>query len=405
MKMSPELKARLAQPESRAEYAFQASANYQRKLRSVPVGAKEFEWRSSQKKPTQLVASDSDLVYYFRNLRCGRFPNRCSGNHSHLTGREAYAARIWPWEFARRLAWGVVRLMKRKHWQHQRQGGQVHYPTVQADAVERIACRQNRPRDHVQHTRVPGSCRFPDDCSVGYGCPACRKGRPYSHPEHTDHADGPLMCRRHYRRARTGQTSRVREPRAHQQPLPHCREDERLVRPPEPHGALQPDAGQPRVVDLPDGDGDSDDDDEIDETGNPTVDPTGAEAPPLRPKVRSGNSRNRRHKLKHSLRQVRRRDIGTPIAPPHDADERDETWSAMGWKKVLKELNDPNINIVKRRLRRIHLRWYHATASRMIRLLEMIGCPESTLKLIPDIAAACRVCRTCSEPLDVKVSY
>ena len=63
-------------------------------------------------------------------------------------------------------------------------------------------------------------------------------------------------------------------------------------------------------------------------------------------------------------------------------------------KKVLKELNDPNIGVVKRRLRRIHLRWYHATASQMTRLLEMIGCSESTLKLIPDVVATCRVCRT-----------
>ena len=30
----------------------------------------------------------------------------------------------------------------------------------------------------------------------------------------------------------------------------------------------------------------------------------------------------------------------------------------------------------------------------MIRLLEMVGCPESTLKLIADIVATCRVCRT-----------
>ena len=66
----------------------------------------------------------------------------------------------------------------------------------------------------------------------------------------------------------------------------------------------------------------------------------------------------------------------------------------MDWKKVLKELNDPNIQVVKRRLRRIHLRWYHATASQMIRLLEMIGCLDSTLKLIADIVATCRVCRT-----------
>ena len=66
----------------------------------------------------------------------------------------------------------------------------------------------------------------------------------------------------------------------------------------------------------------------------------------------------------------------------------------MDWKKVLKELNDPNIQVVKRRLRRIHLHWYHATAPHMIRLLEMIGVPDTTLKMIGDIVATCRVCRT-----------
>ena len=30
-------------------------------------------------KPTELVVSDLDLVYYFMNLKCGRFPSRCSG--------------------------------------------------------------------------------------------------------------------------------------------------------------------------------------------------------------------------------------------------------------------------------------------------------------------------------------
>ena len=65
----------------------------------------------------------------------------------------------------------------------------------------------------------------------------------------------------------------------------------------------------------------------------------------------------------------------------------------MNWKKSVKELCDPDINVVKRRLRRIHLRWYHATAPAMLRLLQMIGCPESTLKLVNDIVATCRVCR------------
>ena len=77
----------------------------------------------------------------------------------------------------------------------------------------------------------------------------------------------------------------------------------------------------------------------------------------------------------------------------------------MDWKKVLKELNDPNLHVVKRRLRRIHLRWYHATASRTTRLLEMIGGSESTLKLIPDVVATCRFCRTWTRQApDVKLA-
>ena len=45
-------------------------------------------------------------------------------------GQEAYKARIWPWDFAKRLAWGVVCLMKWKRWQsqtHRRQGNDHHY--------------------------------------------------------------------------------------------------------------------------------------------------------------------------------------------------------------------------------------------------------------------------------------
>ena len=41
----------------------------------------------------------------------------------------------------------------------------------------------------------------------------------------------------------------------------------------------------------------------------------------------------------------------------------------------------------------------------MISLLEMIGCPESTLKLISDIVATCRVCRTWTRKApDVKLA-
>ena len=62
------------------------------------------------KKPTELIHSDDNLVEYFQDLRCGRFPKRCNGNHAHLTGQEAHVARAWPWDFVRRMAWGIVRI-------------------------------------------------------------------------------------------------------------------------------------------------------------------------------------------------------------------------------------------------------------------------------------------------------
>ena len=66
----------------------------------------------------------------------------------------------------------------------------------------------------------------------------------------------------------------------------------------------------------------------------------------------------------------------------------------MNWKKSLKELCDPNPEVVKRRLRRIHLRWYHASAPAMTRILAMIGCPDSAIHMVRDVVATCRVCRT-----------
>ena len=152
----------------------------------------------------------------------------------------------------------------------------------------------------------------------------------------------------------------MREPQVRREPVPHERDDERLTGQPD----LPPDSAEPhdtadrQPVDIPDGEGDSDEDATPDEA-EPVEGPNPVVAPPLRDSVPApiGSRPLRRIRGKRSRYQVRRRDIQVPIAPPEDADERDGTWSAMDWKKVLKELNDPNINVAKRRLRRIHLRW------------------------------------------------
>ena len=121
------------------------------------------------RKPTELRASDPDLLHYFQHLTCGRFPRLCNGHHEPLTGHEAYRARIWPWAFARRLAWGIIRLMRKKHWRPQHSG---HYPTLPDAQVTCTACKRRWRSDHIEHTRVRGGCRYPDVEGVEYGCPA-----------------------------------------------------------------------------------------------------------------------------------------------------------------------------------------------------------------------------------------
>ena len=116
------------------------------------------------------MASDRDLIHFFEGLKCGHFPKRCNGNHDPLVGTEAYRARIWPWDFARRLAWGIMRLMKRHYWNHHRherafttmdpqcsrgvsdtsvviRSRHFNYPSIPKDEIKCTACRHNRRRN------------------------------------------------------------------------------------------------------------------------------------------------------------------------------------------------------------------------------------------------------------------
>ena len=44
-------------------------------------------------------------------------------------------------------------------------------------------------------------------------------------------------------------------------------------------------------------------------------------------------------------------------------------------------------------LRKLHLRWWHATKEEMLRVLRAANIEQSTLDLIPTIVNNCRECR------------
>ena len=48
-------------------------------------------------------------------------------------------------------------------------------------------------------------------------------------------------------------------------------------------------------------------------------------------------------------------------------------------------------------LRKLHCRWWHATANQMKRLLERVGIPDNIMKM-PIVVAQCTVCRAWQRP-------
>ena len=75
-------------------------------------------------------------------------------------------------------------------------------------------------------------------------------------------------------------------------------------------------------------------------------------------------------------------------------------WSATDLGTVLRELKSDNRSLVTRALRRLHLRWYHAPATRMQAILSKVGISGENLKLVKDVCDTCRICRAWKKPSD-----
>ena len=54
--------------------------------------------------------------------------------------------------------------------------------------------------------------------------------------------------------------------------------------------------------------------------------------------------------------------------------------------------------MIRRTLRKLHVRWYHAPAKRMGTLLSAAGVNPEAIQLLPDIVSTCSICRAWSKP-------
>ena len=73
-------------------------------------------------------------------------------------------------------------------------------------------------------------------------------------------------------------------------------------------------------------------------------------------------------------------------------------WSRFDLKSSLRALRISSEAEARRLLRKLHLRWWHASSAVMTRTLKAAGIPLETLRLIPSICDTCRICREWQKP-------
>ena len=86
-----------------------------------------------------------------------------------------------------------------------------------------------------------------------------------------------------------------------------------------------------------------------------------------------------------------------PIGAEPDIDIQPE-WSSFDLGSALRALRSDNVGHQNKALRRLHLRWFHASTSRMTGLLKAAGVSNAVLQRIAATVDSCKICRMWKAP-------
>ena len=75
-----------------------------------------------------------------------------------------------------------------------------------------------------------------------------------------------------------------------------------------------------------------------------------------------------------------------------------QEWTAFDLGHALKLLHSRDPAVIRRTLRRLHVRFWHAPSIRLSELLRHAGAPDEAIKAIGSIVDSCRVCRMWTRP-------
>ena len=311
----------------------------------------------------------------------------------------SHSQQLWPADVARAVNDSVCRLQARELRRLPRAtpgNSRLMYPSVasgtgdDASAVPRSeaepwrkcpGCRGRQARWDPRHTRIRGQCRFPDDEPHEFKCPACQAHRPLTHPTHTRGPD----CRIPHVEARVGARRSGRHPR-------------------DPARRATDSTAADLQAQLPDG---SDlgalEEEEAAERAEPSsssgiqrevapeqpVEPAaGAPAEPA-----SVGEDEIAEAARERAPRVEHHPVDAAVGTEHASD-----WSRFDIGRSLRVLRVGNDRAVTTELRKLHLRFWHASRQAMTQILKHAGVSNRVLEMVPQVIQACVECRKWQRP-------
>ena len=357
------------------------------------------------KAPSTITASHPSLLFPFRN-RC------CEGKHVHTSVATSH---WWTWFEASYVMAGISHLFGTLV------DTEVAYPRVSAEQQtdndpppaapaarprgrdhraqpmgesDCLGCRRRRARDDPEHNRVVGQCSYPYDESVTYKCPACKAHLGRS----ANHTYIPGECRMTVAQERKSAPRKGRAPRDPRQPasdeptagLPGTHDGQEL-------GAADEqavEAAAPSVGTLPEAGA------AASSSSSSSRAPAVASEGTLPEAVAASSSSSAPAQGRGPDQQQRvRRTFQDQAAGP----ERPNDWTQFDISRVVRTLRLGTEAARRRELRKLHIRWWHASAASMIRLLDRAGV-QNIATLVHEIVDTCAACRKWSKPLPASVA-
>ena len=385
-------------------------------------------------KSTELKANSQLMLAPFEGLTCDK-----SHDHEPLQHGKAAACKLWTWDMSQRIVDGMV-LVKRYHkTAHGSLTLAEAYPeaeaappgprprgrpptteagrakaaaraaavpgvpmvTPEAGAASRLGavrpkfdravtnpysidpttgkplwrncpgCRGKQHWSSHLHDRAP-HCKFQDHEASTFDCPACKQNLRCGDDGHT--CDGDCRWTPEQHRIARGRDITVRTGR---HPREAARPDHRM-----PEGDAQPQ--------LPDGTDLGESEERIrdppPEGGTVTPPAEGQIVPYRAPRSGAAGSRD--------IVPVHRgafRDAMSGTVEPYD-------WTRFNISNSLRALRLGTKEAKRTLLRKLHLRWWHASVTAMTTTLKAAGVPEEIIKMIPEVVHSCRECRAWLTP-------